>query len=561
MKNTLQNDGLTVRVVAGTHAVLIGIDVDDLENFDGLGFAIRRTDHTEDEQYWLRGMKVFPSVVPSPAPGESYSLSRHPVQGFQWGDYTAKPGHDYTYRIAVLDGPLSAPTLGRSIDVPVSTELEDDGLHGVWFNRGVAASQAWNARYGPPAKELANPRSSAWAWLSRGLGEAFLDTVATATDASWSLRGAFYEFTWPAGLDAFAAAAARGAEVRLVVHGRDRDPEGAADDKDTTARSSRAAASAAGIEGLVTWRTAPNKSSLQHNKFLVLSHNGQPEAVWTGSTNLTTGAIFGHSNVGHLMHDPGIAAAFLNYWDQLEAGASTAALRDWTEQQNPAGDPLPSTVFSPRGTTSSLLDTYADLLDAATTSAHVTGAFGINAAFRAKLALARDYPRTVLLDKRPPADREIVRGDANVRIAWGAQLTSQLDQWAAEKLSGFNPHVPFIHLKVVLIDPLDDNPTILTGSANYSEPSTSDNDENTLVLQVTAGSSALSAAALQRVSDIYLTEYNRLFAHHVFRAYSQPNTPGLVSSGNRSLAEDASWVKPYLSGWRAVQRRLFAGTA
>ena len=561
MRNRAQKKGLTVQVIAGTHAVLIGIDVDDLTAFRGLGFAIRRTDHDEDEQYWLRGMKVFPSVVPHPAPGQNYALNRHPIQGFQWGDYTAKPGHRYTYRVAVVEGTVTAPTLGTQVDVEVSTEKEDDGVHGVWFNRGVAASQAWNTKFGAPATELADPRSSAWAWLSRGLAEAFISTVDSAADSSWALRGAFYEFTWKEGLRAFARAAnERNVDVKLVVHGRDRDPDGATDDDDTTARASRIAATHAGVSPLVTWRTAPNKSSLQHNKFLVVLHNGIPTAVWTGSTNLTEGALFGHSNVGHLVHDPVIAAAFLAYWNELHSDSETADLRDWTESENPLLPHRPTAIFSPRNTSSTLLDDYASLFDRAESSAHLTGAFGINQVFRAKLAVAKDYPRTVLLDKEPARDKRIARGDDNVRIVWGARLTSQLDQWAAERLTGFNPHVPYVHLKVMLVDPLTDTPALLTGSANYSDASTSSNDENTLALTVDETSPATTADALTRVSDIYLTEYNRIFTHHVFRAFSKPGAAGPDSKGNRSLREDSSWVEPYQTGWRAVQRELFAGT-
>ncbi|MDH5291041.1 MAG: hypothetical protein OEY41_13680, partial [Acidimicrobiia bacterium] len=90
MRKSESAKGLTVQAVAGTHAVLLGFDLDGLDTTpppsDLLGFAIRRTDHTEDERAWLRGLKVFVSVVPAPAPGDNYSLRRHPIQGFQWGD-------------------------------------------------------------------------------------------------------------------------------------------------------------------------------------------------------------------------------------------------------------------------------------------------------------------------------------------------------------------------------------------------------------------------------------------------------------------------------------------
>jgi hypothetical protein len=147
----------------------------------------------------------------APDAGHGFSLRQQPLQGFQWGDYTAKPGHDYTYRIVALGGTPAA--LNETVDasVDVSSEAEDDGIHGVWFNRGVAGSQAFVKRFGqytPPGG--ADETHPALAWLSRGLGEAFLRFVGQAIDNQWGLRGAFYEFTWHTGLVALAAAAQRG---------------------------------------------------------------------------------------------------------------------------------------------------------------------------------------------------------------------------------------------------------------------------------------------------------------------------------------------------------------
>src|SRR4249920_2063671 len=94
-------------------------------------------------------------------------------------------------------------------------------------------------------------------------------------------------------------------------------------------------------------------------KFLVLTNSDQPVAVWTGSTNLTQGAIFGHLNVGHLIHDPALAAQFVTYWTRLaDPAATTGILRGWTELNNPVDLTSTSapqgltTVLSPRATTS-----------------------------------------------------------------------------------------------------------------------------------------------------------------------------------------------------------------
>lgn len=559
MRGRAMESGLAAQAIAGTHTVLLGIDLDD--RVGCLGFAIHRTDHTEDEAYWLRGMKSFPSVVPNPVAGESHSLRDQPLQGFQWGDYTAKPEHDYTYRAVALGGSPGALTEGAAVEVDVRTEPEDDGVHGIWFNRGVAGSQAFVKRFGqytPPVD--ADETHPAFAWLSRGLGEAFVAFVGLAVDSSWGLRGAFYEFTWRTGLHALADAASRGADVSLVVHGRDKDAVGG-EDRDHTAVNNAQAVSEANLDNVVIWRVAPNKSALQHNKFLVLTHLGQPVAVWTGSTNLTQGGIFGHLNLGHQITDATVAAKFLNYWDRLAVQANaTADLRIWTEEQNafdltsPPG-PGMTTVFSPRATDSALLDWYAMIFDGARSSTHITGAFGIDRVFREKLVVDRDIVRTVLLDKEPAAGAEVPLLDPDVRVSWGDYLQRPaLEGWAIEHLTDFNTWVRFIHTKIIIVDPLTDTPTVITGSANYSGNSTTDNEENSIVIR------GDGSGVAKRVADIYLTEYQRLFMHFVFRSWANRDPSGSSAAGR--LAEDDSWSAPYYEpgGWRDRQRRTFAGT-
>jgi phosphatidylserine/phosphatidylglycerophosphate/cardiolipin synthase-like enzyme len=69
-----------------------------------------------------------------------------------------------------------------------------------------------------------------------------------------------------------------------------------------------------------------------------------------------------------------------------------------------------------------------------------------------------------------------------------------------------NKHVRYIHTKYMLIDPLSDDPIVITGSANFLKASTTGNDENMLIIR---GDTA--------VADIYLTEFMRLFTHSEFR--------------------------------------------
>lgn len=130
--------------------MILGMSASKVARKGLLGFAIRRTDETEGERYWLRGMKTFHEVVPFQQPGMSYSLLEHPVQTFRWSDYTAKPGHNYIYEILPMRGTPKFLTEGEVVEVAISTESEGDlgEAHDVYFNRGVAASQAYSRRFG-----------------------------------------------------------------------------------------------------------------------------------------------------------------------------------------------------------------------------------------------------------------------------------------------------------------------------------------------------------------------------------------------------------------------------
>lgn len=58
----------------------------------------------------------------------------------------------------------------------------------------------------------------------------------------------------------------------------------------------------------------------------------------------------------------------------------------------------------------------------------------------------------------------------------------------------------------MLLDPLSDDPIVVTGSPNFSDASTRRNDKNMLVIRGDT-----------RVADIYLGKFMRLFNHFYFR--------------------------------------------
>jgi len=89
---------------------------------------------------------------------------------------------------------------------------------------------------------------------------------------------------------------------------------------------------------------------------------------------------------------------------------------------------------------------------------------------------------------------------------------------------------------------------VITGSANFSEASTVNNDENMLVIRGNT-----------RVADIFLGEFMRLFNH--FQSRNQENQlSDEKAEREHFLAPDDSWTKPYYSeGSQKQSERLLFG--
>ena len=354
MRKKETNGAIAVQAIAGTYVVLLGIDLAEASSAGMLGFAIERIDHTEDERYWLKGFRTFEETDPSLPPGSLVSSLEHPIQAFLWGDFTAKPNHEYTYRVVALRGKPKKLEQSDTVAVKLATEDEATGDHAVYFNRGVAGSQAYARKFKNLSPDKV-PKGKAWEWLSRGLVEALLAFIKQAKGSQYELRAALYEFQYLPVLQAFGAAQKTGATVKIIF---DAKPNS----QNYPKQANQAAIAEANIKALTLPRAA-NPSYIAHNKFIVLLKDGKPVQVWTGSTNITDGGIFGHSNVGHVVRDPAIAAQYLAYWEELSHDPTAAKLRPWNDQQTPIPSGLPltatTTIFSPRKSLEAL-EWYAD---------------------------------------------------------------------------------------------------------------------------------------------------------------------------------------------------------
>ncbi|MGY3451582.1 phospholipase D-like domain-containing protein [Bradyrhizobium sp. USDA 4353] len=567
MRHSQSGSVLNVRAIGGLHVVTLGWDFAEAalsKRDDLLGFAIERVEFKNGqpvERYFLRGIKRFKFKDEGLAPGTPVPTSEHPIQSFQWGDYTAKPATTYEFTVIPCYGKPKLMTLDRAsaTTVRITTEAEAGGIatdqtaHDIYFNRGVAGSQAFARKFGDVELDEDNPQSEPMVWLSRGLFEAltaFIGRAAQEDAADYKLRAMLYEFRYlPVGR-AFKAAADAGADVDIRYEAQSYE-----EDNEAMIKKAR-------IGRICTPQRS--RAGIRHNKFIVLIHKDTPIAVWTGSTNISAGGIFGHSNVGHIIWDQEIAASFLRYWERLaDPDVKAAALKaaNLEEEATPARNSRPPadrilTLYSPRDDKDDeqTLHWYADLVANAKQMACITFAFNLDPFFEEALFAGENVLRYALFDKNPgkQVEDEVVQKRTTV-IAPGAILKpGDFELFLGEKLSGFNKNL-YIHDKFILLDPLGDDPVVVTGTANFSKPSQTANDENMLVIRGNT-----------RVADIYFGEFMRVFDHlyarYIVKKLKGEHRQDPDSGFLRENAQD--WVPAHFKpGPKSLRRRLFLGNA
>ncbi|NSZ04583.1 hypothetical protein G6M70_04290 [Agrobacterium tumefaciens] len=180
MSNT--NGTLKGRAIAGSYVVVLAWDFAEGAEAkrEGLmGFAVERAELQGDavvERYWMRSIKRFRDKDRGLAPGTPVSTFDHPVQSFQWADYTAEQDRQYRYTIVPMYGPIKnlQGDYDSGLELNVHTEIEyllksdeanDTARHDVYFNRGVIGSQAYARRFDNVNPKGFSPESREMTWL------------------------------------------------------------------------------------------------------------------------------------------------------------------------------------------------------------------------------------------------------------------------------------------------------------------------------------------------------------------------------------------------------------
>jgi phosphatidylserine/phosphatidylglycerophosphate/cardiolipin synthase-like enzyme len=208
-----------------------------------------------------------------------------------------------------------------------------------------------------------------------------------------------------------------------------------------------------------------------------------------------------------------------------------------------------------------VLEWYATIADSTKKALFMTFAFGMHKDFQKVYEQKDGVLRIALMEKEgngaglEQGKKDIRRICAlpNVLVAVGNNIvTNSFDRWLKERRQlTKEANVRYIHTKYMLVDPLSDQPIVVTGSANFSEASTNANNENMVVIRND-----------KRVADIYLGEFMRLYSHYAFReavAIWRKQHPDEAWEPNH-LEPNDGWQKDYFTEGdsRFLRRRYFA---
>lgn len=538
---------LKLYAVAGTQTVLLAFDIakSKVDGKDFMGFSVSRTDSDGTNKVSLNGSKHFDSLLKDNTITDPKIKFASLVQSFFWKDYIADPGKKYKYTVKAMFGTARNFVAKFESTITVTTEELNKGKHSVYFNFGVTGSQGYANK-----KEFENKRifdlpkplfEKAMIYLGRELYEDGVKKfIQQAGTKKHSLYCAFYEIQFPGVLKDLKAIKPKCKDLQIVYNGKPEQNEDSEHEK-----GNFNALKAAGLASVSHIRT---KASQPHNKFMILCKDDEPIEVWTGSTNLTYSGLFGQSNTGHWIKDKAIAKKFKQYWDMLKDNPSLNSLGNLSETIQPNADLTQLdngsyVFFSPRnrpvatGTTAAQLESYVHLIDKAKELVCMVFPFNFDKVFKDVYNKKRNYLRYLMFEKESEAKNAKVKADSdiNLKVTGGSALESKVEQFVKEVTPATTVEggIKYVHNKFILIDPLGDNPIVLSGSANFSNTSIGSNDENSVLIKGDA-----------RVADIYLTEFNRLF-EHFWPRFLHKITPRTRRGFSEPLDEAYTWFVNY----------------
>lgn len=484
--------------LVGTYSAIIGWTFDDPALRKGLlGFGIRRTDLDPEtgerlRMDWLGGYKRFRET--DDGKSEDVRSLEAPFQRFRWNDYSLKPERAYLYEVFPMRGKPDELTHEEApLKFRIRPSEEDPGDLGVFVNRGVTSALAYLARFkNRHPKEVGAP---AYKWLSRGLKESLLGFIA-ATNPGESLHVAIYEFFDHEVAQAFRDAVDRGVDLSIV--------HDAVSGKSSTKENDKVIVDF----GLKDYRTRRTTVKISHNKIVIRLVKGRPREVWTGSANFSENAFNFQTNTALIVRDPDAVKHYEEYFQALTGNPPKAkskiANRDIMDDANAGDGGFAEKMFFSPISKKEILEASIDLIGSAKSIVMISAPFGMDkSVIDALHANPDDVMEYGLANSTAKMNIESLHRKNTRFFTPTAMKTYMGRSWDAK---AFGAHK--IHAKTIVVDPWSSNPKVLIGSANFSEESCCDNDENAMLI-----------TGNRRLSSIIATEFMRMYDHYKSRYY------------------------------------------
>ena len=339
-----------------------------------------------------------------------------------------------------------------------------------------------------------------------------------------------------------------------------------------------------------------NNAHIGHNKFVVFEDAaGTPKAVLTGSTNWTPTGLAGQSNNAMLIENEAVASAYRDFWNDLKAdtAAFTTPAPLSANGHNVQGQQLRTANAKTHVVTTltdgtsvtlwrapnthakskqheappdlaEIYDLIAKAKDAIFFAVFLPSQSGrtsvIEEAIRIGLsrqdmlvygavsdamAMPNYVPPDKVTHEKHPQPAVYNNGTIHVVRAVALNKDDVVGSFESELLTIGKA---IIHDKIVVIDPLSPDCTVVMGSHNLGFKASYENDENLLIIR---GNQPLAQAYMTHVLDVY--------DHYRFRALQRDEANAHLPLDGGMLVADDSWMAPHLAQEKSALARYLSG--
>jgi len=562
----------------GDHVAVAWLPSDEAAIPECRGFALSRS--RSGEETYLASFVGFNDGDPFP----SADPWKWPLQRYLWSDYGVKPSDTVKYRVTPVVGSASSLELKTDLASDWTDELtitsEFSPHISAFFNKGVVAAQ-WVSRDLDKEATGGESRQSTLKAAVKNPGDPLRDALAALLKpevvktidggSAGSLYAALYELNDP---ELLAELEKLGGKANIVLaNGAPKAPE---TDENKDVREQLKSMHTVNVYDRIV-----SSEHFAHNKFAVqCDAAGQAQTVLTGSTNWTYYGLCTQANNGLVIDDHAVADRFLTQWNRLkDAGNDFPAdlISNNSQSQQFTVDGITITPWFAPTSKGQDLD-YARKLIAEAKDA-------IFFLFFYPGVYEEDPEHETLLQNvlERRKDNLYIRGVVNQEIkgltneasASGQTPVTLVDEagktplstdlllpaYIKKKFNEWEDEVEgastvMVHSKVVVLDPLGDNPVLMTGSHNLGFKASSKNDDNLVILEGPAASAVATAYAVNVIGIYGAYHWNTYVTQH---ATDQQAWHGLQDTDtwqaghlqDQALAELRFWTQTVGTGAQA----------